>query len=156
MFDSVRNGYDDKPKRMYFIVVVLKYCFESRFSTCNKKYICKNAIDILMKKINSTKKESRCSRHCHCTVHVIVPFMILYCSCHCTVHTIVLFMSLYCSCYCTVHPIILFMLVYCSCLLYCSCYCTVHGIVLFMYIVLFIYIVLFMSLCCSCHCTVHE
>jgi hypothetical protein len=62
MSDSFRNGYHYKPKRMYFIVVVLKYCFESRFSTCNKKYICKNAIDIIMKKINSTKKESRCSR----------------------------------------------------------------------------------------------
>jgi hypothetical protein len=55
MSDSFRNGYHDKPKSMYFIVVVLKYCFESRFSTCNKKYICKNANDILMKKISSTK-----------------------------------------------------------------------------------------------------
>ena len=30
MSDSFRNGYHDKTKRMYFIVVVLKYCFESR------------------------------------------------------------------------------------------------------------------------------
>jgi hypothetical protein len=38
MSDFLRNGYHDKPKGMYFIVhvIVLKYCFESRFSnpTC--------------------------------------------------------------------------------------------------------------------------
>jgi len=32
MSDFFRNSYQDKPNSMYFIVVVLKYCFESRFS----------------------------------------------------------------------------------------------------------------------------